>query len=447
MTDALGSYNGASTGGGSLGTFPGANGSVPDPNEAAFQSILGSSIGPQNAGRAILALNSASPEQIFSLQESLIGMGLLAAKYQPTGSTDSVTRDAWQRLVTQLVTVNAHQPQSTGVTPKVLLDAGANGESLEKSIATLQTSIQAPISKSISTTDPNVLRDNIEQAWEDALGFAPTQAQLSGMVAKISGSEVAAQTSDIAAQRAGEMSALTYDKGQMTALQQLGDNGLDGFLSAYKSTVASTFATGPQGALLGKDPGPMPITPSNPAGTPGVPVYGGFYALSAPAWQAGLKALGYKTAQYPTAGAAPEHVQDAVASFVANSLYAKYGNWADVASEMAGGQPAAAGGKTPLTTKGTTLQSFANQVVIGVNQTLAQSLSATQAVGPTTIINRTTPNAAADTEAAARTSDPSQYFVNQASDYMGMISHAIWGASAEQMQTKQQTAASGLGEA
>lgn len=413
----------------------------------------------------------------------------------------SLTQDERQQAQTTLVALGyLPETDATGDASATALDAlksvltTGHLSDFQTALSNPTTSTQAQISTNLAAaskeadaanttpvvanlTDTNAANQTLSKAFQDALGYQPSADEMNTFVQSLH----AAQESEASGTKEAEIQAAsgaeTQAKTEESALQNLGENGLDAFLGAYANAIHGTGAAGggtTQGPVMGPPlapagaqegpylPGQNPNTPisptqlpngrgainqqlatENPNGTvnpaPGSQLaktlggsYGGIYALSPALWQQAQQALGTSTAlgkqaaKATTAGAASKTVQQAAAGALAQHLFdTNGGSWHDVAITLAGGNPQNPSDGHVLNTS-TNVQNFATGVANNVNsqiEAIQNQVNNQQAP----VVGKESPNPEADALAAAESADPNQYIAHNMSLVEGTVQKMLYG--------------------
>lgn len=398
------------------------------------------------------------------MQQQLVAAGLLSPSYA-TGFNNPTARSAYVQALANA----ARSGQELGGYLGQL--SQGNLGPLENEVSANLTSAQRAVSSAAPVTatleNPTTLTADITNAFDQALGYAPDQAQIQAFINQVQGQDVSYAEGTNQQNRATAQAAATQAQSEQSALKGLGENGVDAFLNAYHSVVNGLpGGAGPQGPQVGTVgqypqlaqnlPGTHVVTPAqleketkgkmiagrpmevmtarnaqgqaeetvNPAAesaAAAVPVHGGEYALSPALWDQGLKLLGQQgkdwQKKYQTAGSAPVNVQQSVATALASSLYAKTGDWTQVATTMAQGSPVA----------GKNVSGFATGVAIQVSNQIANLQNEINTT-PSVVTKVTAPDATAEAGQAAKTADPVGYEAANIASAGDLLSRMIQGA-------------------
>lgn len=405
------------------------------------------------------------------LQQEMVNAGLLAAN-SATGRLSSASNSA----VLQLIGLS-HQSQSEplsylGTSPQGQL--GTIQQQLANEVTSANATIAAQPAVAATITNPTSLEAAITNAFDQTLGYAPSQEQKDAFVKAFQDQEVGYQTANQETNRTQAVANLTRAQSEQEALKALGPNDVGTFVSAYAAAIHGTGVPGaatPQGPYVGMSSTALPAGTMGPQGpatpefstttqqpngrtpfyeanpfahlggthpvtttTPAVntppdanaipiglgnnPVHGGIYALSPGLWKAAQAA--YPGARkYSTAGEAPQAVQQVAFTALASSLYDQHGNWNDVAVELAGG--------TPKVVKKSNINDFAHGVAAQVNDNIA-ALQAQATSQPVVTTRITQPDAGAEANLAAKNADPIGYTAANYSSWAGTLSQMLFGA-------------------
>jgi len=422
-------------------------------------------------GQALQWYGSLDQSDRQQAQMTLVALGYLT-EADATGEASSTDLSAFKAMLGQ-GKLSDFQTALSDPTTAVQAQISTNLATAAKE----QSAAQQPIVASL--TDTNSANQTLSKAFEDALGYQPSADQMNTFVQSLH----AAQESQAAGERDAEQQAASEEtaqsKVQEDALQKLGPDGLDSFLSAYSNaihglgqsnavngTVAAPGSVNPNpagilngpmgapttsttqvgrsglGALAGMFiPGmgithsvtsttqPAATTVNQPIATSGskgsVPARGGIYALSPSLWQQAQQ-LYPAAAKYTTAGSAPQTIQTGAVGALAQHLFDTNGNsWSDVAISLAGGNPSNPTAGHVANTS-TNLQTFATGIANNVNSQIAalQNEANTQAAP---VVGKEAPNPEADALAAAESADPDQYIAHNMSLVEGTVQKMLYG--------------------
>lgn len=197
-----------------------------------------------------------------TVQDTMVDAGLLPDT-AATGINNSTALTAFKGVIGQAAEMTQG---GTNSTPLSLLAATGTGiEGIQNQISAGETKAEGVIQQPIvsATAVPTAtLNQAIVQAFNQNTGFTPSQAQINQFVSSVTGQEKAAAE----APRAEAEAELTQFHSEQSALNQLGPNGIDGFLSAYQKAVGTTGTQGPQ---IGTTGAGQQITPAATAEVPG----------------------------------------------------------------------------------------------------------------------------------------------------------------------------------
>lgn len=422
-----------------------------------------------------------SQEERQTVQQGMVNVGILTAA-QATGEQNTTTTGAFKALVGQAAA------QGSDVTT-LLANANQNG------IAPIQSQISAEATKAneeiqsetpvaAQLENPTTLSATITSAFDRALGYAPDADQIKSFISQIQGQDVNNAEAGNNANKAQAQSDLDRAKSEESALNKLGPDGIDSFLSAYQAAINGTGAAGvntPQGPQTGTavgssaSPASGPLVAGGVTGTPGQsttnetpnapsfgqrvealvgkvgptpptvthtgeatgfsysgapaqpqinngPQYGGIYALSPKLWTEAQAAFpGAK--KYATAGQAPQAVQTAAVTQLSQNLFDKNQSWSDVAIELAGGDP-----KGAVLGSKTNVQTFANNIAASVNSQIESVQSQVNSAGPAVTTKVTAPDANAEASQAAKTADPVGYYAANYASAGSILDQMLSGA-------------------
>lgn len=448
------------------------------------------------------------------LEQGLVDAGLLK-QADATGVMSSTGTDAFKTAISQA------SQQGLSVTSYLNQQSGGGLGPIEEQISGNITEAQNELNKQtpvVATLEnPTTLNADLTNAFDQTLGYAPNQGQEAAFTSGIQGQDVALAQGANEATRAQAQADLQRDQGQQAALQALGKDGIDTFLSAYAAAIRGTGVPG-AGTTTGPATGSQPVNPRdngylqpgsrlpanstaffNPNGTemvanttptfqtktetyspglfqeagrmisqnsfapslptrqvttgtmrPGMetapflpageanstPIHGGIYALSPVLWEQAQK-LYPGAKQYATPGQAPQAVQQAAVTALAQNMYDTAGNWTDVAVELAGGSPGKSG--TVLNKPGSNIQSFANGVAQEVNNQIAALQAQVNAPGPEVTTKVTAPDANAEANLAAKEADPVGYYAANYASANSLLSKMLYGSPLNMIQSTADT--------
>ncbi|MDE1854538.1 MAG: hypothetical protein KGI38_12440, partial [Thaumarchaeota archaeon] len=398
---------------------------------------------PVTVQQALDELNKMPSDRLKEIQQQMFDGGLLTKRSDVSGNVNTATASKWKDIVLEAAT--------SGNSIQAHLDIAGNsqvysqiGNDLQKEQTSLQKAIVTPKNLNIPLTNDAVLRAYLQAGFAQAEGHSPTEQELDTFVQSFHNQEIASGETQLAEPRQFDQQALGRVQGELSDLKNLGPNGLDVFVQAYRQVMS-----GNAGALgvTGQGPevqGAPPKTPfENATGQPANPLaplttnHGGVFGMSPQTWTTAAKAANVDVKKYPTPTSAPTSIQTAVFSTFAESQYQKLGNWADVATVMAGGKP----GDTsqPAFNGGSSLgaTSFGAKVAQEVNSQLSNFTSQINAPGPDNIVaaaSADTSGAAAKQAAdqAAKESDPAGYYAHQITLYEGLLDKMATGTLPQQ---------------
>ena len=396
---------------------------------------------PVTVQQAWDSFNTMSTTQRKAIQQQMFGGGLLTKQSDVSGNVNPTSLSKWKSIVEESAT--------SGNSVQAHLDILGNsqvynqiGTDLQKQSTSLQTAISAPKSLSIPLTNDAVLRAYVQASFAQALGHSPTEQQLQTFVSTFHQQEVSSGMTQLSEPRQYDQQQLSRDQGELSQLKALGPNGLDSFVQAYKTVMSGSGLPGantPQGADVNGAIPPASTINGAPTQEPILPsaAHGGVFGLSPQTWIDAAKAANIDVKRYPTPSSAPESIQTAVFSHLADGQYQKLGNWADVASVVAGGKPGDTTSPAFASGNPVTSASFGNKVATEVNGQLKNFVSQINAPGPDNIVAA----ASADTsgqaakqasDQAIKQSDPAGYYAHQITLYEGLLDKMASGALPQQ---------------
>lgn len=199
-----------------------------------------------------------------AMQETMVQAGLLAQGSATGVLSDSTSLTAYKALIGSAaeagtsVTGYLNQITQNGVGP------------LQNQISNQITNAQSQIASErpvVATVDnPTTLDAALTNAFDQALGYAPSADQLSAFRNALQSQQVGYAQAGNEATKASAQAELNNAKSEQSALNSLGADGIDSFLSAYSKAIHGTGIAGG-----GTDQGPVTgmSTTALPAGTMG----------------------------------------------------------------------------------------------------------------------------------------------------------------------------------
>jgi hypothetical protein len=198
-------------------------------------------------------------------EDLMVDSGMLASS-AATGIASNTTAVAAFKDVLQ-------QASQDGVDAFTWLNTNGGGTAgLSNQIAVNKTASETEAAKPVTAeVSPNAtIAASINSAFNQALGFAPTDQQTNDFISQIQGQE----TSEYAAPQQEAQQQVTQADDEQSALNKLGPDGVDTVLSAYQAAVSGSKLPGAgtnQGPTTG-NLSPTPGTPAVPSHTVQVPV-------------------------------------------------------------------------------------------------------------------------------------------------------------------------------
>lgn len=389
---------------------------VPTREAASIPKALATSpVTIENGGQQVTvqqawdSFNTMSTSQRKEIQQQMFDGGLLTKQADVSGNVNTDSLSKWKSIVEEAATshnsIQAHLDiaQNSQVYSQI-------GTTLQKQATTMQTDINTPKNLDIPLTPDATLRAYAQAAFTQAQGHSPSEQQLDTFVSSFHDQEVSSGETQLSQPRAYDQQQLNRTNSELTQLKALGANGLDTFVSAYQSVMGNpTSTTVPTGAPQSPF-GAIPSSIAAPTTTGG-----GAIRFTPQSWVAGAKAANVDLKKYPTPTSAPLSIQQAVLSRYSEDEYQKLGNWADVATSLAGGNTA-----------------FGAKVASEVNDKLTSFTGQINAPGPDNIVasaSADTSGSAAQQAAAqaAKESDPTGYYAHQVSLYEGLLDKIAGG--------------------
>ena len=234
-------------------------------------------------------LNSAAQEWVAyhlmsgpdrqNLQDIMVTADLMKST-DVNGVLGTASNDAFRGLVSTAASQNVSADYLLSQ-----INQGGLG-AIQQQIQGEATAAQAALSKqtpvSATVENPTTISAALTAAAEQTLGIAPTADQINKFVAAIQGQDVSYAEAGNEANKAQAQSDLARAQSAESALNKLGPDGIDSFLSAYQSAISGGGMAGagtPQGPATGSQsnngqymtPG-TPLPPGtnvgfNPSGT------------------------------------------------------------------------------------------------------------------------------------------------------------------------------------
>lgn len=205
--------------------------------------------GALNANAVYLAYySSLNQNERQNIQEQMALAGLMPTS-DATGVDNSASRDAFKALLGRTF--------SMGSNPFTYLEQNASGTNAIQSeisgtLSKAQEQLTGPVTATL--TNPNTLAADITNAFDQALGYAPDQAQIQSFINQIQGQE----TNYAAAPRTEAKEMIAKAQGEESALNRLGPEGIDSVVRAYQAAVNGTGLAG-AGTTAGPVTGTAPL--------------------------------------------------------------------------------------------------------------------------------------------------------------------------------------------
>ena len=216
-----------------------------------------------------------SPIERQQLQLEMASAGLLTDA-QATGEQSSVSDTAFKALI--------GDSQANGVSPTTYLTTIAAGgttgaqEAILAETTGAEKELTNPAPETVDLTNPSTARAAIQNAFTQTLGYAATDAQVAQFTAALQGQDYTNAAEGNDATKAQAEQELASAKAQTSALDALGQDGVNSFITALRSAINGGGApgagtnTGPISGTEGgvaAQPGAPGLTLGGPGGTPG----------------------------------------------------------------------------------------------------------------------------------------------------------------------------------
>lgn len=211
----------------------------------------------------LMQYKAMDPIERENYQQALVNAGLITQNYA-NGINNPIALGGFKTAI-----ANAG---STGIQVDQYLQqyTGTNNANLALAQATANARQQAQVPVTATVENPTTLAATITNAFDQALGYAPSQDQVQSFISQMQGQEVGnAQAPHEAAK-----SQLAYLKSQESAISKLGPEGLDAIIDAYTSAIHGinpAAGSGQQGPATGTALAPGAQNP-NPSGSLNGPV-------------------------------------------------------------------------------------------------------------------------------------------------------------------------------
>jgi hypothetical protein len=216
-------------------------------------SFIDATTGKLNANAAYLGwYYSLNQSERQSIQSAMVNVGSIPAT-DANGLNNTTALDAFKSLI------GTTSAQGTDVV--TWLDQNGSGTNA------IQNQISAGLTKSeesatqpiiATTTNSNTLAADITSAFDNALGYAPDQDQISSFISQIQGQE----TNYAEAPRAEAQAQITQAQEEESALNKLGPDGIDTVIQAYQAAINGTKMIGAgttQGPQLSQNQSTLPV--------------------------------------------------------------------------------------------------------------------------------------------------------------------------------------------
>lgn len=196
-----------------------------------------------NNAAALLQYQHMTPEERLAIQQDLVYADCLT-QAQANGSLGAAQIDGFQEAVRVASQANGAFPNMSVL--NWLDEQGNEYGKANYTIATTEAAAQATLAAPIAyTVDPKETLDGIfTAAFTQAVGYAPTQAQINQFVNMATAQEKATSPDQIAHDEAAAAQASM--KTEYTALNKLGTEGIDYIREKY-AEIVNTMGYGEQG--------------------------------------------------------------------------------------------------------------------------------------------------------------------------------------------------------
>jgi hypothetical protein len=219
-------------------------------------------------------LNSAAAEWVAyhlmsgpdrqNLQDIMVTADLMKST-DVNGVLGTASNDAFRGLVATAASQNVSADYMLSQ-----INQGGLG-AVQQQIQSQATAAQAALNKqtpvSATVENPTTIAAALTAAAEQTLGLAPTADQINKFVAAIQGQDVSYAEAGNEANKAQAQSDLTRAQSAESALNKLGPDGIDSFLSAYQSAISGGGVAG-----AGTTQGPQTGTNAPNIMKPGTPL-------------------------------------------------------------------------------------------------------------------------------------------------------------------------------
>lgn len=212
-------------------------------------------------GQALEWYGSLSQGDRQTAQNTLVALGYLPAT-DATGEASGSSLSAFKSMLGS-GNLNNFQTALADPTTEARAQAASQLASAEKAVAST-----APVPATLE--NPTTLRATLNNAFAQTLGYAPSERQLDSFVSAMQGQDVAYAEAGVEQNKANAQAEATGAKNELTALQNLGSDGVDPFLSAYANAIHGTGVAGAgtaQGPVTGSQPNGNYLKPGTPLGS------------------------------------------------------------------------------------------------------------------------------------------------------------------------------------
>lgn len=192
------------------------------------------------AGQALQDYGTASATDRLTAQQTLVAMGYLA----PTDANGEINSAATTAFKAMAATPNELPQYASALSnPTTPIQAQLNEQ-----IAAGEKDVNTPVT--VSLTPTATITQAITQAFNQNIGVTPSEAQINSFISQVQGQETGAQE----APRQQAQAEVAQAQTELTALKNLGPDGIDAFLQAYQQAVGGTGTQGSQVGTLTATP-------------------------------------------------------------------------------------------------------------------------------------------------------------------------------------------------
>jgi hypothetical protein len=202
----------------------------------------------------------------------MVETGALSAS-EATGENNSASASAFKSLI--------GQTSAQGSNVVAWLNQNATGTSgIQNQISLGLESAQKAASTPIVATveNPTTLSATLTQAFEQALGYSPSAAQIQSFIKQVQNQD----TAYASAPRTEAQDEINQAHSEESALNKLGPDGIDTVIAAYQAAVTGTKLPG-AGTVQGPATGSIPTSPPQTPGSQGATIQANEAATAAPA--------------------------------------------------------------------------------------------------------------------------------------------------------------------